>query len=192
MDLLILSEMKTFAHRIQSTWVVGLLLVDVHLKNGKSWIQSGVHMSNWSIFPLHFLKNSLHACGSFCCNNFVSSLCSSSTYLLVVSSVTTAFHKFYFRRFITLPRMNENFSMRLQFKFYAVLIQWGMRLKNFFAGRRNITNCWGSPSKITRVSHKRWLPLTFIMINQKKTFLLQKTTLLAVCFLLPLSTRSHV
>ena len=135
---------------MKSTRVVYLLIVDVHFNIGKQWMQNAVYMSNKRNWSLLFYRLFL-----FCfCLIFVLLF----YFFGIVSFVATTPEKFQFQSQVRLTQINVVFSIRLKFKLYAVLIEWGSRMVFLFLGRQDIVNYWDFPSKICRNGHKRLVP----------------------------------
>ena len=115
----------------------------------------------------------------------------------IVSSVTTTSDKFQFQSQVRLSQINVIVPMRLEFKLYAVFIEWSSGIDFLFMGQENVINYWDVPSKISRNCEKGSYRKLFHMINEKlwEMSLRERLicfadfvgmNLLAVLFLLPL------
>ena len=147
--------------RIESIWVVLLLIVDVHLNIGKNWVQNLNYRSNemnWSLFHILLFQFFVRFClllvllFNFCA---------------IVIFVTTTFDKFQFQSQVRMSQSNVKFPLSLKLKFIAVFINWCSRLNFLLVGRQNIVNYWDFPSKGSRNCQKKWYRKLLDMINEK-------------------------
>ena len=136
--------------RIQSVWVVNLLIFDVHLNIGKNWVQNVVYMSNernWNNLLFH--RRFPHP--------------------LLLPLRASFFHwHFKFRNHNTWQVLflkpstsvsnQVKVPIRLKFRIFKNFIEWGGKTKFWFLGQQHIVNYWDFPSRISRKCHERLVP----------------------------------
>ena len=146
--------------RIHSITVVFLLLVDVHLNNGKNCMQNKVYMSNerhWGLLllpPRFFIRF---------CHLIVLPL----YFVSFRSSLIMTPDKFQFQRQVSLSQIKEIIPIRLKFNLYGVFIEWVCRITLLFVGRLYIVNYRNFLSKIFDTSTKLWSQKLRDTINER-------------------------
>ena len=101
--------------RIECIWFVALLIVDVHLNNGKTLVQSVVYRSNDKNWSLLFVPH--RHCFLICICFF---LFLSFNFFGILSFAIMTFDKLQFHSQIRLSQINVVVAIRSKFQFYAV------------------------------------------------------------------------
>ena len=139
--------------RIESNWIVNLLIVETHFNIGKNWVQNVVYMNNKRNWNHSFL---------FCRRRFDIRFSLNFGLCLhffgLVSFLTKAPDKFQFQIQLHLSQINILVPIRLIFKLDAVFIEWGTRICFSFLGRQDIANYWDFLQKNSNNCHKRFVP----------------------------------
>ena len=138
--------------RIESKRNVKLLVVDVHLNIGKT--------ECWMVFT-RIMKRTGVSCSSSSAvysSAFASSLCSFWTSLVWYVLWPRPLTNFSFKVIKHPSRINVVVPIRLKFKLYVVLIEWGGRIKMLFVGHQAIVNYWDFPPYVCRNCLKLLVP----------------------------------
>ena len=133
---------------IESIGIVNLLIVNVHFHIWKYWTHYVAYKGNSSYFFFFVV------CSCFSKNNRLV-LVLLFLFLTLLCIVTTSFDKFELQFQKRLSEINVKVPIRLNFKLFAVFIQWGSWIILLFMRGQDIVNNWDFASKISRHCHKR-------------------------------------